>query len=159
MLDLLTTHVVPEERKLETPIQFAFVHLMHSSWWDALASFNDTAKPILEAATLPRQSPAKRTIANMNTVLCYTLLRVSEWFLPGAVPGIRSSMVLFQLNPDVVTMDTNTMPGIGNHVADVWIKYALEVCPQLLALALPGQGPCRTYGKSYVFRNVISQGR
>jgi hypothetical protein len=32
MLDVLTKHVVPFERQLETPVQFSFVYLMHGSW-------------------------------------------------------------------------------------------------------------------------------
>ncbi|WIA35647.1 hypothetical protein OEZ86_004059 [Tetradesmus obliquus] len=32
MLHMLTSHVVPAERALETPVQFSFVYLMHSSW-------------------------------------------------------------------------------------------------------------------------------
>jgi hypothetical protein len=32
MLHMLHNHVVPAERALETPVQFSFVYLMHSSW-------------------------------------------------------------------------------------------------------------------------------
>jgi hypothetical protein len=32
MLHMLTAHVVPAERALETPVQFSFVYLMHNSW-------------------------------------------------------------------------------------------------------------------------------
>lgn len=31
MLDVLTTHIVPAERQLETPVQFSVIYLMHSS--------------------------------------------------------------------------------------------------------------------------------
>ncbi|WIA15446.1 hypothetical protein OEZ85_002092 [Tetradesmus obliquus] len=117
---------MPAERALKTPVQFSFVYLMHSSWWDALAPFNDTAKTILPAATLPRQPPTARTNSNMNTVWMFTLLRLCEWFLPAAVPGMRSFMVNFMIDPNFTAKDTGNMRGMGNYVADVWIKHALQ---------------------------------
>jgi hypothetical protein len=67
----------------------------------------------------------------MNTVWMYTLVRLCEWFLPAAVPGVKSFMVNFELDPNVkTTVDTTTMLGIGNYVAAAWIKHALQVGPR-----------------------------
>jgi hypothetical protein len=63
----------------------------------------------------------------MNTVWMFALVRLCQWFLPAAVPGVKSFMVDFQLDPNVTTVETKTMPGVGNYVADAWIKNALQV--------------------------------
>jgi hypothetical protein len=36
-------------------------------------------------------------------------------------------MVKFTLDPNNTSNDTMTMPGMGNYVADVWTKHALQV--------------------------------
>jgi hypothetical protein len=126
MLHLLAHYLVPAERRLETPIQFSFVYLMHGSIWDAMAPFNTSAKPILKAAAVPRQPASKRTNAYMNTVIAFCLQRISKAYLPEAVPGLRKKMVSWKLNPDDMSLDINTAPGLGNYVADIWTKYGLD---------------------------------
>jgi hypothetical protein len=107
-------------------VQFGFVHLMHSSWWDALAPYNTTAKPILAAAAIPRQPASARTNANMNTAVAYALLRLTEAYLPDAVPGLLAKFRRWKLDPMNKAQGTTTPAGIGNKVAAAWIKYGQE---------------------------------
>jgi hypothetical protein len=83
----------------------------------------------------------------MNTVWLYTLLRVAEWYLPAAVPGLQSTMAKFKLDHREVSKDPTTMAGAGNFVADVWVKFGQQVRqhPALPARQIvQGQGtkPC-----------------
>lgn len=103
-------------------VQFGFVHMMHSSWWDALAPYNTTAKPILATAAIPRQPAKARTNANMNTAVAYALLRLSEAYLPDAVPGLLAKFARWKLDPNNKAQGTTTPAGIGNKVAAAWIK-------------------------------------
>lgn len=123
LLELLGTWT-PEERKLETPIQFSVSRLFVSALWDSIASYNDTAKPMLDAAAVPRQPVAARTNANMNTALCFALLRVNEAVLPSAVPAIQALMTRLKLNPGDTSTDTSTGVGVGNTVGKAWVQYA-----------------------------------
>jgi len=125
---ILSDTVATEERKLESPVQFAFARLYASIMWDVLVPFNNTAKPILAAAQLPRQPASARTNRNMNTVKCYGLLQLIRWSLPSAVPKFTRLMDSLKLDPDATT----GMAGIGNTVADAWRQHVLEVCTQLL---------------------------
>jgi hypothetical protein len=93
-----------------------------------LVPFNNTAKPILAAAQLPRQPASARTNRNMNTVACYGLLQLIRWSLPSAVPKFTRLMDSLKLDPDATT----GMAGIGNTVADAWRQHVLKVCTQLL---------------------------
>jgi len=126
MLHLLATYLVPAERRLETPVQFGFVYLMHGSVWDAMAPFNTTAKPILKAAAVPRQPASKRTNAYMNTVIAFCLQTICKAHLPEAVPGLRKKMMSWKLNVDDMSRDINTAPGLGNYIADIWAKYGMD---------------------------------
>jgi hypothetical protein len=105
--------------------------------WDALAPFNDTAKPILPESTLPRWPAEQRTNTNMNTVWLYTLLRVAEWYLPAAVSGLQSIMAKYKLDHREVSKDPTTMAGAGNFVADVWVKFGQQVREHLALLLCP----------------------
>lgn len=96
--------------------------------WDALASFNDTASTILPEASLPRQPSTASNNKNVNTVWMFTLLRVTEWFLPAAVPGINATMTKYGLDTSYVTPDKSTMAGIGNFVGSLWVQHGLQVC-------------------------------
>jgi hypothetical protein len=63
----------------------------------------------------------------MNTVWLYALLRVAEWYLPVAVPGLQSTMAKYKLDHREVSKDPTTMAGAGNFVADVWVKFGQQV--------------------------------
>lgn len=120
----LVSLVVPSERKYETPIQFSFSATYVAMMWDGLASYNDTAKPVLQAAAVPRQPPAARTNTNINTVICYITLHAAEALLPAAIPAIRQLLVTLGLNPDDTSTDTGTPVGVANTVAKAWAAYA-----------------------------------
>ena len=114
----------PEDRRHETPIQFSLAYLRESALWDVMAPFHDTTKPLLAAATVPRQPATKRTNANMSTAANYVVLRLAEAWLPAAVPGLRETMKSWKLNPDDKSVELSTAAGIGNYVAAAWNKYA-----------------------------------
>ena len=120
----LLTHAHPGYRRHETPIQFSLAYLGENTLWDAMASFHDTAKPVLATATIPRQPASKRTNANMSTAAAFAVLRLVEAWLPSAVPAIRDSMKAWKLNPDNKSVDVKTAAGIGNYVAAAWNKFA-----------------------------------